>query len=401
MGVTGAPAPRREELALRYFLVAPLDETPLAGVAAAASPVETSDGTRRRLRRDGTVMRSRIDYRENELAQTWTPLPVAGGSIGHDPDAVIESAWLAHERGRHVLGIFAMVPDGPAGVVALEARLTDLATDFAGGHPLTSAAQLLWVNRTALLAAGETAPTGWIDGLRERVDIEGRAMELGWGNSAIPDWGGPLVGDPDDAEGPDALRWQAIRGLVDAQAMWAELEGLSAGSAHVIRELFDDTSAAGRSRRFRQLLGDSERLAAGIAKHHLGYDDLLLSLQGPRRAIAQGSLHAWGYHGLLDRIARRMSDLQKVIESRKTAHERRYQRLVEGILSGLSLLTLLDLVLKIVGTALIGTDAVPGSGSPLGVFAALRAVDADALLLSGLTFALVAVVTVLVLRRRT
>ena len=387
---------------MRFFLVAPLARTPADVTPDRAATSDLSDGSTLRVRRDGTVMRSRIDYRENELAQHWVPLSRPSTQLGRLGDATIESAWIIDERGRHVLGLFVAIDYPTGGSVVLEAELTDLATDFAAANERIRETGMLWVNRTALLAPGEVAPSGWVDGARENVDVDGRPVELGWGNNSIGDWAAALVGAPDDAHGPDATRWQTIRGLIDAQAMWCELEELSAGSAQVITDLFTESpNTRGRSKRFRRLLAHSERLAAGIAKHHLGYDDLLLSLQGPRRAIAQGSLHAWGYQGLLERIARRMSDLQKVIESRKTAHERRYQRLVEGILSGLSLLTLLDLVLTIVGTALIGTDDVPGSGSPLGVFAALRAVDADALLLSGLTFALVAVVTVLVLRRRT
>lgn len=379
---------------MRFLLVAPLLTRRDSARADAVTPSAQTAAQRR------MSMRSRIDFEEKEHRQEWKPLTVAHSSSSARGDATVEFAWLAQERAQLVVVMSVTVEKLDRQVAALESRLADLAIDFVLGSPELGDLEPAWVNRTALLEGREQSPADWIEASSPEQEIAGRMTQVGWGNNVVKGWGGRLESAPTKAAGDDALRWQLIRGLVDAQVMWCELAAISDGSADVVRELEYAPKARERAKAFRALLTDAERLSSGLARHHLHYDELLLSLQGPRRAVAQALLEAWGYHGLLNRIARRMADLSNVVDSRKAGRERRYQRVVEAVLAALSVFTLLDLGLSVVSTSLIGTALVPGESSPLGIFATLRQMDADVFLLTGGLVSAAILALLLLLSRR-
>ncbi len=341
------------------------------------------------------MLRSRIQSRDNELHQEWSAIPITADAA---TDPRVEGAWVVVERSRRVLAMIVDTNGTVDDAFASEDRLTHMLLDIADAFDTTGAP--LWVNRTALLDDDGTLPPEWMDGEPTEVRAGTTALALGWGNNTATGWPTGPMGDPNVPGDRHVLAWQVIRGLVDAQVLWCELEELSEVSAVVVTDLSASGTPRERSRIFRELVRRNEALNVDLARHHLAYDDLLLGLQGPRRATAEGSLRAWGYTGVQQRIVRRLTEIRHNVDDLRTERERRYQRIVEGVLTVLSILTLVDLLLSILTVAITGTGTVPGAGSPLGIFDALRHLDGDVYLMFGLFASAMVLLALAIARRR-
>src|SRR5690606_8427086 len=95
--------------------------------------------------------------------------------------------------------------------------------------------------------------------------------------------------------------FQMLCGLVDAQSLWGELEELASDSAAVVRNVIDNDGKRTR-REFNSGLLTLQDISARLARHNLKHDDLLLAVQGRRRAVAVTSLKSWNYQDVVDRI---------------------------------------------------------------------------------------------------
>lgn len=357
---------------MKYFLVAPVEG---AGTTPPPPPVTASDGSRSRILGTGVAVRSRLDHRQSELHQEWRGVSPERLARAAPAGFRIEAAWLVASRSESVLAALVDHTDAanaPLDVLTIEAALSDVAAAILRSSDAPADAQLLWVNRTVLLPNDAAVPAQWNDASIVTAELVASSTEppiladFGWGNNAVRGW----------PPGDDAMAQQILMGLVDAQTVWREIEALSAESARIVHNVVDRDSVA-RRRGYQSTLDDLQKLSAGMAAHHLAYDDVLLSIQGARRAAARASLSAWNYDEVAERVGRRISDIAAVIRQRKDALDRTYQGLVGAIGVVLSLVVFIDLLLSFISTSFSGVDAVPGTGSPLGVLSWFRSVETD------------------------
>lgn len=392
---------------MRYLLIAP---------TTSARPDPTARAARRRrpspsagaATRSEVVLRSRLDFQQNELSQEAVRVHLPGGQVDLNDEgccaAVVTSAVRVQVR-RHSM-------------VALEVRhrCTDVEKSRHSVHTeefLTSVPAALarildeldgltfaWVSRTVLTERDDQVLDNWLDGDIVARQIPANAVQgaeatgmiearFGWGNNAIIGWGA--------AERP--VEEQLLRGLIDAQTIWVEIEAISTRSAQIVHNLIDDGSRLTR-RDYDTHLADIRRLTLEIASHRLAYDDLMLSVQGPRRAAALSQLESWHYAVVAEKVGSRLSDTTAIIEQSKSALDRTYQKVIEVALFALSLVTFVDLVLAAISTSYSGVDLPPGEGSRLGILRWIRGVDPDWLLAAAAGTILVIVTGVLVSRVR-
>jgi hypothetical protein len=214
-------------------------------------------------------------------------------------------------------------------------------------------------------------------------------IQIGWGNGVVLGWSRLSEGD----------RTQLVRGLVDAQCIWAECHSIATEALASIRTLQEPSDFRVTAKDLLRLQRSTEALAAKLVDHHLALDDLLLNIQGPRSQTARTALLAWGYQEVSARVDRRVADVLQLLQLRRERFDRRFQSTVEFVLFALGLLTLIEFSLAMISTSFAGpVQASPGDGSPIGIFAWIRSTNADALFL--MAIALAAAAAVFVEKRR-
>ena len=428
----------------RFLLVAPLvhasvhdpiDErtsaqvSNLLSVGNGASEVGSEADTMR--------MRSRLSYTPQYLTQRWydvvpprdddaEAVPAHSGPhlisrlVSPSPDDAsassgvrIERAAVAVSRTTTVLAVDAYIGESweAAEPVEADSHIYDsidllenalsecaeqLARDIRAGLeeiPGAHATAAIWVARYLRVPHSDSVPEGWLGGEVTpepfRSPSDASALEIGWGNGALR-----------GVEDLGPVEWdEMVRGLIDAQTIWSELAMLSDVSGHTLNELYGPDDRDSKRRR-RRLMGQVEDFAGALATHQLAYDDLMLTIQGIRRRTAVATLSAWGYADALERVDRRLSDALVVANTMRSVNERKYQELVQGVLYGLAVLTVLDVSLALIGTAFSGSDEEPGHDSALGILEAIRLTNQDSLIVAALVIAVAAAAAYLIGRRK-
>lgn len=387
---------------MRYLLIAPTTTArPQAAVRAhrrrRASPPPAPAA------QPALALRSRLDFQQNELAQDADRVHLPGGQVDLSGEGCCSASVTSAARVR--------VRDHSMVALEVRHRCTDAVKARCSIHTeefLTSVPAALalvvgeltglafsWVSRTALAEHQDQVLDNWLDGDIIERQISSSASggagagglieaRFGWGNNTIVGWGA--------AGGP--VEDQLVRGLIDAQTIWVEIEAISARSAQIVHNLIDDGSRLNR-RDYDTHLADIRRLTLEIASHRLAHDDLLLSVQGPRRAAALSQLESWHYAVVAEKVGTRLIDTTAIIEQSKSALDRTYQKVIEVALFALSLVTFVDLVLAAISTSYSGVDDPPGEGSRLGILRWIRGVDPDWLLAAAAGTILVIVAGVL------
>lgn len=337
-------------------------------------------------------MRNRHTYTEQDLKHEWRLL----AEHAEAADGVTaQSVFIVTVHRQAVLTLFADIPvSGTPSALELEEAANRVASEVLDrlvGQGWT----MRWVNRTLLAASDHDLPRGWLapDTTELLIDCGPTAdctkgSRLGWGNNVIVGF------DALDAVDQREIR----RGLVDAQVVWTDLEGISTASAALARHQAsgDVTSRKHLDRATRV----SEELMATISGHNLLFDDLTMNLQGCRRTVAESLLDIWGYERLRSRIHERVRDIEMIAVRQRQRVDLAYQRAVEGVLLFLGIVSGAQLMLGLVSLAFTGkVDVEPGGDSP-GLMHLLRAVDTD--LWVTIMFAVVLVVCVYlwVIKRR-
>ena len=256
----------------------------------------------------------------------------------------------------------------------------------------------LWVGRYALVDSPEQVPADWYsENARQAVlPHDGPAgaglpdciLTASWGNGSVAGWG-MLAEDQ---------RRQTLDGLVDAQVIWAELDRIGDDSALVTTELVSAQPSRMRRRELVSARRKIHSLANAALLHEVAFDESLMGFQGLRRTTTAAALEAWGYQPMAERVHARIGKLEDLAVRLHERLEGRYQSLVEVVLFGLGLLTIVDIVLSVISTAYSGSVAAfPGEGS-VGFFAAVRGSDMD-VLMGGSAVLVLVTVLVLALRR--
>lgn len=343
-----------------------------------------------------SVFVDRHTTREIALNQTWQTLSPQSRyeDVGPLPSRVTKAAQV-RVRGQHILALettlWSRTDADPRANSEIERTLTVTAQNFVRRENM--GAEPPWVGRYQLLQRGEEVLPDWLTEEHEEFRLSTptpATLRIGWGNGVIAGWESLA---PIDQQ-------EVVRGFVDAQCIWYEADGIAHRSITLLRSL-----GAVHDRVTSGDLGEAQRTLDALhytyTEHHIAYDDVALNLQGPRRAVAESALAAWGYRGLCERIGRRIEDCKEVIVLRQSRRERRYQSTVEKILFLLGLITFVDVVLNLVSTAFSETSGgMPGAGSSIGILSAVRSADADILLLATLAVALMTFMGVEYGRRR-
>ena len=303
----------------------------------------------------------------------------------------ITKAAISSMRGRHVVAIEATrCPDTHSiDSEEIEAALSAVAASYLSAQLGVLRKDVMWVGRYCLDA---DQPEGWLAPgtvtaplhTGHRLVSGGPQISVGWGNGSILGW----------AELTEPDRNQIVRGLVDAQGIWAECHAIAA-KALASFESAQQTSGELKAGKLQQQQRAAEELSAELVGHHLAVDDLLLNIQGVRSEAARTALDAWGYEGVAARVVRRVQDLIGLLQLRRERFERRFQSTVEYVLFAVALLSLIQFSLALIATAFTGPVSLsPGSASPFGIFSWLRSTNADAVLLASIAFAALAAVVV-------
>lgn len=388
---------------MRYLLIAP--------TAGARRPSDPQTRRHRSsphvaLRQSSELMlRSRLDFHQNELTQEATRVHLPGGQVQLSGEgccsASVTSAARIQVR-RHAMVALEVRhrcsdPERVRCSVHTEEFLTSVPAALALVVRELDGLSFSWVSRTVLADHDDQVLDNWLDSdvVERQISASGAGAHrllqasFGWGNNAIVGWA--------RAEGP--VEEQVLRGLIDAQTIWVEIEAISARLAEIVHNLVDDGSRLSR-RDYDAHLADIRSLTLEIASHRLAYDDLLLSVQGPRRAAALSQLESWHYASVAEKVGSRLSDTTAIIEQSKSALDRTYQKVIEIALFALALVTFVDLVLAAISTSYSGVETPPGEGSRLGILRWLRSVDPDVLLAAAAGTIVVIISTVLVARMR-
>jgi hypothetical protein len=276
----------------------------------------------------------------------------------------------------------------------IEAELSSAAKSYLTDRLGINESAIAWVGRYSL---DEEQPQQWTSHgtIKETLHTGHGSMaqqpeiQIGWGNGVVLGWSRLSEGD----------RTQLVRGLVDAQCIWAECHSIATEALASIRTLQEPSDFRVTAKDLLRLQRSTEALAAKLVDHHLALDDLLLNIQGPRSHTARTALLAWGYQEVSARVDRRVADVLQLLQLRRERFDRRFQSTVEFVLFALGLLTLIEFSLAMISTSFAGpVQASPGDGSPIGIFAWIRSTNADALFL--MAIALAAAAAVFVEKRR-
>lgn len=283
--------------------------------------------------------------------------------------------------------------DGLEEVLAVEQALSDAVRSYVRKYvdddPEKEAeVDIQWVNRT-LIAADDEVPPGWLaaeetEQVTLRTNGHSPVLTVGWGNNVLST----------DA-GLEAIRTRLLEGLVDAQVLWQQLDRIAQRSAALIR-----ASTAPRAKRglaFDQI----DDIAKDLAAHNLYYDEVLLNLQGTRKQVALATLRSWGYATLLDRVTRRVHEIERVAAKEAENRRQNYQGIVEAVLLAIGLVSLLQLLLALAQLAFSGpVDGVPGGGESFSIMAFLRRIDLDLAIWLTSAMTVLAFVAIVLMKRR-
>lgn len=276
-----------------------------------------------------------------------------------------------------------------ASVPTVERVLSDSVGGYVRDH-IRADLDISWVNRT-FVSAGATVPPNWLAPPEDteqvvlRADGHAPVLTVGWGNNVL------------DSDVTGLLRTRLLEGLVDAQVLWGQLDAIAQRSADLIRGY----RALPGGKRRESATEQIDDLTKDLAGHNLYYDDVLLNLQGTRKHVAVALLRSWGYPTLLDRVSRRVNEIERVAQQEAENNRRRYQGIVEAVLLAIGLVSLLQLLLALVQTAFSGAvEQVPGGRDRLSIMEFLRRVDLDLAIWLTSAATVLAFVGIVLLKRR-
>ncbi len=205
-----------------FLLVTPVETGNPPGSPEPAAPVQP------------TRFASRSSTRAQSLAYRLVAQPPAPDAVPPPGpsgfDMVANRTWLAEVDGTTVLTVECEVrsaapePIGGVELELLEADLTELATRVAVDVLGCTRESVAWVGRYAL----SEPPAGWLGAETVRRPLNGSsetAVIGGWGNGAVTGWS--LL--------DDGARGEVVRGLVDAQYLWHQVDMLSRRSLDIVR----------------------------------------------------------------------------------------------------------------------------------------------------------------------
>ena len=321
-----------------------------------------------------------LRYLGHELAQV--------GEVELLPDPAIAAAVVRDARVHSVLGLDVLVADvdvelaTASGTADWEAALTGVATQIAAASGRPGLAQLRWVARYGLGDAAEWHTPGWLGGDAKRIPLRadgGPAVHVGWANGQIDGWDELAAGE----------RWDTVAGLVDAQALWCQLEDVNRIARDELEELYLEpasTSLAGKSRRL-------VIVNASAQMHNLCAGELVSGVQGRRRDVALGTLDVWRFEQLRDQVNRDIEAAMSHTEALQRIRSVRYQRAVEGVLLALTLVSAIGLVLSFISVAFLNDTSRRADDGPVDLpLLELFRTDADlVLIISGLVLLAVAI----------
>jgi hypothetical protein len=323
-------------------------------------------------------MRSRSNFETSLLRQEWQDIsPDRHEGVQLRKAAVVESSgWTVYVADAYLDVTHMALPD-------IEEALS-LAAEAGCLRALNE--RPMWVSRSLV----GNSIHGWTD--RDAIEVKTGEREdyliLGWGNNVIS----PSLNDDFDT-------WQnAVRGLVDAQALWCRLDAVSSRAAGELGLL---VALRGQRAQLDSLPDNgADEMTRQLILFDLSQDELLTRVQGIRRFAAIEQLKAWGVEELRARTERRVEDLRKLAEEATRRRLRRYQALVEGILFALALTSLVQMVLAFVQAAFGGgATAIPGGSR--GLLQWVRDADIDLLIGSTTLILIGAALAVATARRLT
>jgi hypothetical protein len=361
-----------------YLLLAPLREAP---DAVSLTPDTIPDSPSSRKTSAAEVLR-----------HSWCSIEPDTEPSTTGPVSTVEvtKAAVASVRGQHVAALEVTrrttLAERPEDAEEIEVELSTSATRFLVGRLGIAESAVLWVGRYSL---DQQQPEQWTShGTITETLHTGHGqtdqqpeLHIGWGNGVVLGW----------SHLPNDDQTQLVRGLVDAQCIWADCYSIAGQALASIRTLQEPSDRLVTGTQLKTLQRSTEALSAKLVDHHLALDDLLLNIQGTRSQVARAALRAWGYHDASARVDRRVADVLQLLQLRRERFDRRFQSTVEFVLFAIGLLTLIEFPLAIISTSFTGPVSIsPGTGSPLGIFAWIRATNVDALLLAAVALAVTA-----------
>lgn len=223
-----------------------------------------------------------------------------------------------------------------------------------------------WVNRTLVVDDFTEDNAVWLSPRPVPVSPTGVSgdrpqMKVSWGNNLV------LASAFDD---PDARQMLRV-GMIDAQAVWLDLEAIGTDAETLVHKQLTDPGGVPLG------AGRTESLLMSVARHNLLYDEVLIHSSSARSAVAKALLVSWGYENLRDRIDQRVRDSDAIDQRRRMRRAARHESRVSKVLLMLSLLSGAQLVLAVVGLAYSGGTASYPGVSRWSIFHWARAVGAD------------------------
>lgn len=324
------------------------------------------------------VERARSDSR----AFGWTTLPPRATRVRADPAVTVEFREQARVNGYDMLFLVVDTDGTERSVDELEERLSAVAHD--GGRTSdVESIRLRWVARIHLSADVEDAEI-WPSAHHETVELgDGGVLTIGWGSGRIDGWDGL---DP-------TTQLDVLQGLAEAQALWCELEDLIASSSGDLISLYKNGSRVDADRILARLADTN----AALQLHTLAWSEISRGVRVRPRAVARATLDAWDYPGLRAQVDADIEAAMSHAHVLERLAGARYQRAVELVLLALTVVSALGLVLGLIDLAY---TVVASGGQTDSLLGAVRAADANVLVLvSGLALLLVLVMLVSSRRR--
>ncbi|HQD61615.1 MAG TPA: hypothetical protein PLS37_10435 [Propioniciclava tarda] len=373
--------PQSHRSGTSFILVAPLRCEQLIGRGLD----KDVDSDRRVQDSSGFILLSRQAYQPRELWQNWFPI-----SSAPDVPSVIR-AWLVQVQTSSFLAAECAMTTDDISTPDLETALSRIVPAICSADPRLHGCTPTWVNRTLLLPPDSMAslPVGWLSRepsthlLQDDIDRSLEVM-IGWGNNAIRGW---------STTADHSTQSESVMGLVDAQFLWCELTRTDETTARIAHSVIDRSVRLSR-REFTAHLESLDQMSDAIALHRLNYDDVLMNIQGARHTVAKACLAAWGYSEVFERISDRLPVVKDATERELVRSSRRYQGIVQGVLTFVAALALTDFMVGLYSLAISGTNIIPSATS-----LALRGFELsniDVILLVGL----LSVMVVIALQRR-